>query len=292
MQITLENVTYVYGKGTPFEKEAISNISLTIPHGAFVGVIGHTGSGKSTLIQHLNGLLKPTQGRLTLGELELTPTTKDTKLWRKHVGLVFQYPEHQLFEETVAKDVAYGPLNYHLPFPMAMERAKEALAFVGLSYEQLKDRSPFQLSGGQMRRVAIAGVLAMQPHVLVLDEPTAGLDPAGRKTILEGIYRIHKEQQLTTVLVTHSMEEVARYADLLFVLAKGKLMMQGTPQEVFAKADEIRQLGLDVPETVSFIQKLNERLPDDMQIPLNVFKEDELEHYLLQLLRMQGVTKR
>jgi energy-coupling factor transport system ATP-binding protein len=287
MQITLENVTYVYGKGTPFEKEAISDISLTIPEGAFVGVIGHTGSGKSTLIQHLNGLLKPTSGRLRMGDLEITPKTKDTKEWRKRVGLVFQYPEHQLFEETVAKDVAYGPLNYHLPQEMAMERAKEALAFVGLSYEEVKDRSPFQLSGGQMRRVAIAGVLAMQPRVLVLDEPTAGLDPAGRKTILEGIHRIHREQRLTTVLVTHSMEEVARYADLLFVMAKGRLVMQGTPQEVFAHAETIRELGLDVPETVSFLQKLNQRLPKELQLPYTLYREEELKEYLVQLLQRQ-----
>lgn len=287
MQITVENVTFVYGKGTPFEKVALQDISFTIPSGAFVGIIGHTGSGKSTLIQHVNGLLQPTQGRLTMGDLEITARTKDAKEWRKQVGLVFQYPEHQLFEETVAKDVAYGPLNHHLPEQMAMERAREALEFVGLPYDEYKDRSPFHLSGGQMRRVAIAGVLAMQPRILILDEPTAGLDPAGRKSILEGIYRIHKEQQLTTILVTHSMEEVARYADKLIVLAHGKLVMEGTPGEVFRQAQQLRELSLDVPETVSFIHKLNMRLPEDKQIPYTLYKEEELITYLHALLNRQ-----
>ncbi|MGD8192745.1 energy-coupling factor transporter ATPase [Brevibacillus ginsengisoli] len=281
MQITLENVSHLYGKDTPFEKEALSNVSLTIPHGAFVGIIGQTGSGKSTLIQHLNGLLKPTSGTIRMGELELTATTKKSNEWRKNVGLVFQYPEHQLFEETIAKDVGFGPANQQLPPEMVEARVREALSIVGLSYEQVKDLSPFHLSGGQMRRVAIAGVLALQPSVLVLDEPTAGLDPAGRKAILEGIYRIHREREMTTVLVTHSMEEVSRYADYLIVMSHGRVAMQGKPEEVFAEVDTLRQLSLDVPETVQLIQELNQRLPASEQILLTLYKEEDLEAYLV-----------
>ncbi|PPA81379.1 energy-coupling factor transporter ATPase [Brevibacillus laterosporus] len=285
MQISFENVTYLYGKGTPFEKEALSHISFTIPSGSFVGIIGQTGSGKSTLIQHLNGLIKPSEGTVRIGEMVVTPTTKKTRNLRRQVGLVFQYPEHQLFEETVLKDVMYGPLNYELPEQMAYQRAKESLEIVGLSFDEVKDRSPFHLSGGQMRRVAIAGVLAMQPKVLVLDEPTAGLDPAGRKAILEGIFQIHREQKLTTLLVTHSMEEAARYADYLLVLAKGKIAMEGTPADIFKEQAALQELALDVPETVSFLHRLNEKLPHNKRLPLSLYKEEDLSSYLLDLLK-------
>ncbi|MGG1443107.1 energy-coupling factor transporter ATPase [Brevibacillus laterosporus] len=285
MQISFENVTYLYGKGTPFEKEALSHISFTIPSGSFVGIIGQTGSGKSTLIQHLNGLIKPSEGTVRVGEMVVTPTTKKTRNLRRQVGLVFQYPEHQLFEETVLKDVMYGPLNYELPEQMAYQRAKESLEIVGLSFDEVKDRSPFHLSGGQMRRVAIAGVLAMQPKVLVLDEPTAGLDPAGRKAILEGIFQIHREQKLTTLLVTHSMEEAARYADYLLVLAKGKIAMEGTPADIFKEQAALQELALDVPETVSFLHRLNEKLPHSKRLPLSLYKEEDLSSYLLDLLK-------
>lgn len=292
MQITLENVTHVYAKGTPFEKEALTDVSITIPEGAFVGIIGQTGSGKSTLIQHLNGLLKPTTGVIRMGQHEITSTTKKTGEWRKYVGLVFQYPEHQLFEETVAKDVAFGPTNLNLPSEMVENRVREALQIVGLSYEDMKDRSPFQLSGGQMRRVAIAGVLALQPSVLVLDEPTAGLDPAGRNTILEGIYKIHQERQMTTVMVTHSMEEVSRYADYLIVMANGRVAMQGTPIDVFANVDQLRQLSLDVPESVQLIHELNKQLSKEEQIPLSCYKEADLADYLIkQIANRKGVTR-
>ncbi|QDX92174.1 energy-coupling factor transporter ATPase [Brevibacillus laterosporus] len=283
MQISFENVTYLYGKGTPFEKEALSHISFTIPSGSFVGIIGQTGSGKSTLIQHLNGLIKPSEGTVQVGEIVITPTTKKTRDLRRQVGLVFQYPEHQLFEETVLKDVMYGPLNYELPEQMAYQRAQESLEIVGLSFDEVKDRSPFHLSGGQMRRVAIAGVLAMQPKVLVLDEPTAGLDPAGRKAILEGIYQIHREQKLTTLLVTHSMEEAARYADYLLVLAKGKIAMEGTPADIFGEQAALQELALDVPETVSFLHRLNEKLPHNNRLPLSLYKEEDLSSYLVDL---------
>lgn len=284
MQITFDQVSHLYGKGTPFERLALKNISLKIPSGAFVGIIGQTGSGKSTLIQHLNGLLSPTSGEITIGDVVITPTKRIPPAKRKDIGLVFQYPEHQLFEETVAKDVCFGPLNFELPESMAESRAREALELVGLDYETIKDRSPFQLSGGQMRRVAIAGVLAMQPKVLVLDEPTAGLDPAGRKAILEGIHRIHREQNLTTLLVTHSMEEAARYADLMLVLAGGEVVMQGRPEEVFQQADRLRDLSLDVPQTVSFISRINQLLPDTARLPATLYREEELIAHVLKRL--------
>lgn len=284
MQITFDQVSHMYGKGTPFERLALQNISLTIPSGAFVGIIGQTGSGKSTLIQHLNGLLTPTSGKITIGDVVITPSQRIPHARRKDIGLVFQYPEHQLFEETVAKDVCFGPLNFELPPNMAEARAREALEIVGLDYETMKDRSPFQLSGGQMRRVAIAGVLAMQPKVLVLDEPTAGLDPAGRKAILEGIHRIHREQKLTTLLVTHSMEEAARYADLMLVMAGGELVMQGRPEEVFQQAELLRTLSLDVPETVSFISRINQSLPDKESLPTTLYREEEMIAHLLERL--------
>lgn len=284
MQITFDQVSHVYGKGTPFERVALQNISLRIPSGSFVGIIGQTGSGKSTLVQHLNGLLAPTAGRITLGDVVITPTQRLPHARRRDIGLVFQYPEHQLFEETVAKDVSFGPLNFDLPQEMVEARARESLEIVGLDYESLKDRSPFQLSGGQMRRVAIAGVLAMQPKVLVLDEPTAGLDPAGRKAILEGIYRIHREQALTTLLVTHSMEEAARYADYLLVMAAGQVVLQGKPEEVFMHAERLRELSLDVPETVALVSRINQLLPDKEKLPNSLYREEELVAHLLEQL--------
>lgn len=284
MQITFDQVSHIYGKGTPFERIALQDISLTIPSGSFVGIIGQTGSGKSTLVQHLNGLLSPTAGRISLGDLVITPSQRFPNARRRDIGLVFQYPEHQLFEETVLKDVSFGPLNFDLPKEMAEARARESLETVGLPYESVKDRSPFQLSGGQMRRVAIAGVLAMQPKVLVLDEPTAGLDPAGRKAILDGIYSIHQEQKLTTLLVTHSMEEAARYADYLLVMAAGRLVMQGTPEEIFARADELKGLSLDVPETVALVSRINQSLTDKDKLPVSLYLEDELIAHLLQRL--------
>lgn len=288
MQITFENVSYRYGKGTPFEKEALQAISFTIPSGAYVGIIGHTGSGKSTLIQHLNGLVKPTEGRVRIGDWTITADTRIPASLRKDVGLVFQYPEHQLFEETVAKDVAFGPLNFGATIEEAMEKGKDALSIVGLPFDEVKDRSPFQLSGGQMRRVAIAGVLAMQPKVLVLDEPTAGLDPAGRKEILDNIYQIHREKQLTTLLVTHSMEEIARYADLLLVMAEGKIALMGTPGEVFAQSERLREISLDVPATVLLLAALNQRLPPELRLPADLYREEELLSHLLQRLRIRG----
>jgi len=284
MQITFDQVSHIYGKGTPFERVALQDISLTIPSGSFVGIIGQTGSGKSTLIQHLNGLLTPSSGRILLGDVVITPSKRLPHAQRRDIGLVFQYPEHQLFEETVAKDVAYGPLNFDLPEAMVESRVRESLEVVGLDYESIKDRSPFHLSGGQMRRVAIAGVLAMQPKVLVLDEPTAGLDPAGRKAILEGIHRIHVEQGLTTLLVTHSMEEAARYADYLLVMAGGQVVLQGKPDEIFMQAERLRALSLDVPETVAFVSSLNQLLPGEANLQSSLYREEDLIAHLLERL--------
>lgn len=284
MQITFDQVSHIYGKGTPFERVALQDISLTIPSGSFVGIIGQTGSGKSTLIQHLNGLLTPSSGRILLGDVVITPSKRLPHAQRRDIGLVFQYPEHQLFEETVAKDVAYGPLNFDLPEAMVESRVRESLEVVGLDYESIKDRSPFHLSGGQMRRVAIAGVLAMQPKVLVLDEPTAGLDPAGRKAILEGIHRIHVEQGLTTLLVTHSMEEAARYADYLLVMAGGQVVLQGKPDEIFMQAERLRALSLDVPETVAFVSSLNQLLPGEANLQSSLYREEDLIAHLMERL--------
>ena len=284
MQITFDQVSHIYGKGTPFERVALQDISLTIPSGSFVGIIGQTGSGKSTLIQHLNGLLTPSSGRILLGDVVITPSKRLPHAQRRDIGLVFQYPEHQLFEETVAKDVSYGPLNFDLPEAMVESRVRESLEVVGLDYESIKDRSPFHLSGGQMRRVAIAGVLAMQPKVLVLDEPTAGLDPAGRKAILEGIHRIHVEQGLTTLLVTHSMEEAARYADYLLVMAGGQVVLQGKPDEIFMQAARLRALSLDVPETVAFVSSLNQLLPGEANLQSSLYREEDLIAHLLERL--------
>lgn len=288
MQVAFENVSYVYGAGSPFQKEALTDVAFTIPTGTYVGVIGHTGSGKSTLIQHINGLMKPTTGVVRVGEWNMTSDSKVSPALRKQVGLVFQYPEHQLFEETVEKDVIFGPLNFGVSRDEAIQHAKDALKLVGLDYEWIKNHSPFQLSGGQMRRVAIAGVLAMQPSVLVLDEPTAGLDPAGRQAILDNIYAIHKERQLTTFLVTHSMEEAARYADVLLVMAGGQVKLIGPPQEIFRQSELLREISLDVPATVSLVQQLNEQLPIEQALPTELYREEDLLSYLVARLHRSG----
>lgn len=234
MDIEIKDVEHRYQMKTPFERLAIYDVNAVIKEGSYVAVIGHTGSGKSTLLQHLNGLLKPTKGQIRLGEdvLEAGKKNKHLKALRKKVGIVFQFPEHQLFEETILKDIAFGPINFGMSREKAEEKAREMLKLVGLGAE-LSDRSPFELSGGQMRRVAIAGVLAMEPEVLVLDEPTAGLDPRGRKEIMDMFYSLHKQRNLTTILVTHSMEDAAAYADELIVMHKGTVKAKGTPRELF-----------------------------------------------------------
>jgi energy-coupling factor transport system ATP-binding protein len=261
MDISLSHVEYRYQANTPFESLAIQDISIDIPAGTYMAIIGHTGSGKSTVLQHLNALLQPTEGMVMIGERQIKAKQKNKHLKqiRQKVGIVFQFPEHQLFEETVEKDIMFGPMNFGVSESEARKRARTALTQVGLQEEILK-RSPFDLSGGQMRRVAIAGVLAMEPGVIVLDEPTAGLDPRGRKEIMDMFYSLHKERNLSTILVTHSMEDAARYADQIVILQNGRVVKKGTPEEIFSAPKELIQMGLDVPEAVRFQLKLEEKM--------------------------------
>ena len=257
-EIALKNMSHVYSKDTPFEKIAVDDVTMSINQGEFVGVIGHTGSGKSTLIQHFNALLFPTSGEV---HVEGEKISKDMRLigLRQRVGMVFQYPEHQLFEETCAKDIAYGPKNLGLGEEEIDKRVKDAIEDVGLDYEWVKDRSPFELSGGQKRRVAIAGVLAMKPNTLILDEPTAGLDPRGRDEIIEEIRSIQKKNNLTIVYVTHSMEDIARIADRILVMEKGELKYFDKPEKIFKREEELEHIGLDVPYVVDFMNMLRKK---------------------------------
>ncbi|MES9681532.1 energy-coupling factor ABC transporter ATP-binding protein [Bacillus sp. AFS001701] len=261
MQITFEKVGYTYQPKTPFEHRALYDIDVTIPDGSYYAVIGHTGSGKSTFLQHLNGLLQPTEGIAKIDDITLLSDKKNKNLksLRKKVGLVFQFPEQQLFEETIEKDICFGPMNFGVSEDEAKKRAKDLIEKVGLSEEYLM-KSPFELSGGQMRRVAIAGVLAMEPEVLVLDEPTAGLDPSGQKALMDMFYELHKEKGLTIILVTHSMEDAARYADTIHVLQKGTTYLKGSPLEVFSYEKELEEIGLQIPLSLKFHQELNQKL--------------------------------
>lgn len=254
--IKVTDLSYIYQQGMPFESVALENINFEIPDGDFVAVIGHTGSGKSTLIQHLNALVKPTSGKIEIDGVDITAEGVDLKQVRRDVGLVFQYPEHQLFEETVYKDIAFGPKNMGLSDEEIRERVLQAMHFVGLS-EELLEKSPFELSGGQKRRVAIAGVLSMRPKVLILDEPTAGLDPKGRDEILNQLVALHKENKnMTIIFVSHSMEDVAMIANSVIVMNKGKLAMKGSVAEVFECSDELRSMGLDVPQITELTHSL------------------------------------
>ena len=253
--LQVKNLTHIYSVGTPFEHVALKDISFSIEKGEFVGIIGHTGSGKSTLMQHLNGLIKPTEGAVLLDGQDIWSDKKFTRQCRFRVGLVFQYPEYQLFEETVYKDIAFGPKNMGLKPEEIDRRVREAAGFVGLTEEQL-NVSPFDLSGGQKRRVAIAGVIAMEPEVLILDEPTAGLDPDGREDILQNIQNYRKAKNATIMMVSHSMNDVAKLTDRLLVLSDAQLAMNGTPKEVFAHAQELTEMGLDIPEVTRVFLKL------------------------------------
>ncbi|KGX90359.1 cobalt ABC transporter ATP-binding protein [Pontibacillus halophilus JSM 076056 = DSM 19796] len=279
MEITFKQVGYVYQPNTPFEYTALQNLSFTIPSGSFVAVIGHTGSGKSTMLQHLNGLVTPTSGSVSIGEFTLASNTKtkNLKALRERVGVVFQYPEHQLFEETIQKDIAFGPQNFGVPAEEIERRIQHSMEAVGLS-EDMKDRSPFELSGGQMRRVAIAGVLAMDPSVLVLDEPTAGLDPQGQREVMDMFSSLHHEKKLTTVLVTHSMEDALKYADYVIALDQGSLYMQGTPDEVFQQKEALNRVGLDVPEVYDFLDAVKKQL--GWTIPYENQTLEQLSHQL------------
>lgn len=253
MIMKIKNLKYIYSPNSPFEQKALDNINLEIKQGEFIGLIGHTGSGKSTLVQHLNGLIKPTEGNIIIDGVDITEKDAKLKEIRQKVGLVFQYPEHQLFEETIYKDIAFGPKNLGLDKDEVHERVKEAMEQVGLDFENLKDRSPFELSGGQKRRVAIAGVIAMKPKILVLDEPTAGLDPRGRDEILGEIYKIYKQTGITVILVSHNMEEIARLVNRILVMDSGKIVMDDSPLEVFKRVDELRKIGLGVPQITEFM---------------------------------------
>lgn len=264
--LQIEHLTHTYSAGTPFQRSAVDDMNLSMMDGEFLGIIGHTGSGKSTLIQHLNGLLKPTSGRILLQGRDIWADPKKIRDVRFQVGLVFQYPEYQLFEETVYKDIAFGPKNMGLDEADIDRRVRDAAAFVGLT-EAMLDKSPFELSGGQKRRVAIAGVIAMEPKVLVLDEPTAGLDPRGRDDILARIQDYHRAKNASVVLVSHSMEEIARNVDRIVVLSDSHVFMEGTPLQVFARADELEQVGLDIPQVTKVALALRRRgLPVDTAV--------------------------
>ncbi|MGV3486988.1 MAG: energy-coupling factor ABC transporter ATP-binding protein [Tuberibacillus sp.] len=269
MEIKVNHLTHVYQQNTPFERLALSDVTFHIPSGAFVSIIGHTGSGKSTLIQHFNGLLKPTDGEIVVGDMTISSRTKtkDLKALRKKIGMVFQYPEHQLFEETVEKDICFGPLNFDVPLEEAKKKALEALELVQLPRSVL-DRSPFELSGGQMRRVAIAGVLALEPEAIILDEPTAGLDPKGRRDILNLFTRLHKEKGMTTIMVTHSMEDAANLSDQVIVMDHGKMLMKDRPEAVFAESEKLTALGLGIPVTMRFLRKAGHKLGEEWDDPI------------------------
>lgn len=261
MDISLQHVEYKYQANTPFERLAIQDVCIDIPSGVYMAIIGHTGSGKSTILQHLNAILKPTDGRVIIGDRVITNEKKQKNLKevRRRVGIVFQFPEHQLFEETVEKDICFGPMNFGVSEDEAKKRAREAIRLVGLP-EEILEKSPFDLSGGQMRRVAIAGVLAMEPEVIVLDEPTAGLDPRGRREIMDLFYKLHQERNLSTVLVTHIMEDAAKYADQIVVMHKGRVFKKGTPREIFQSPEGLMEIGLDVPEVVRFQLEMEKAL--------------------------------
>lgn len=259
MSIRVENLVHIYDKGMPTEQLALDNISFTADDGQMIGIIGHTGSGKSTLLQHLNGLLKPESGSIVIGDTDITQPGVSMVQIRKKIGLVFQYPEYQLFEETAAKDVAFGPKNLGLSEEEIDERVREAIQLVGLDYEEIKDRSPFELSGGQKRRVAIAGVVAMRPEVLILDEPTAGLDPKAHRDVLTMVEEVHRRTGNITILVSHNMADIARLCDKVVVIDSGKLVTAGTPYEVFSKKEELRNVGLELPPVTQFTETLREK---------------------------------
>ena len=282
MSIVIEQLNYVYMSGGPYETKALNNVNLTIGDGEFIGLIGHTGSGKSTLMQHLNGLIMPTSGRVLVDGMDLADKATDRRAVRQRVGLVFQYPENQLFEETVEKDIAFGPKNLGLDENEIARRVKDAMRRVALDYDELHERSVFELSGGQMRRVAIAGVLAMEPQVLVLDEPCAGLDPRGREEILSLIRELHKEAGTTIVMVSHSMDDVASLAERVIVMNHGEVVMDGAPRDVFSCGEELRGMGLDVPQAVILAQKLREKGYD---IPEGVYRTEEI---MAEILKIAG----
>jgi energy-coupling factor transport system ATP-binding protein len=286
MSIIAENIKYIYSEGTPFKTVALDDINMEIKEGDFLGIIGHTGSGKSTLIQLLNGLEKPTEGTINVDGTTVGEDKKKLSKIRQTVGLVFQYPEYQLFEETVAKDVAFGPLNLKLSQDEIDKRVKESLELVGFNYKKIKDVSPFDLSGGQKRRVAIAGVLAMKPSYLVLDEPTAGLDPAGRNELFAQIKLLHERANVTVILISHSMEDIAKLVNRVIVLYKGKIHMQGTPKEIYAQAEELEKIGLGVPQVAQITNELRKR---GFDIKQDIITVEEAKEEILREVRRRHV---
>jgi energy-coupling factor transport system ATP-binding protein len=279
--IKTENLHHVYGAGTPFERMALNNVNIEIERGEFIGLIGHTGSGKSTLIQHLNGLLKPSHGRVLFNGVDIWENIKRVREIRFKVGLVFQYPEHQLFEDTVYKDISFGPSNMGFTKSEIDERVREAAEFVGITDEQLS-KSPFELSGGQKRRAAIAGVIAMRPEVLILDEPTAGLDPAGREEILSRIRGYHEKLNTTVILVTHSMEEIAKNASRIIVMEDAKVRMTGTAKDIFSHADELGSMGLAVPQITQVFLRLRNM---GLDVDPSVYTIDQAEREIMEVRR-------
>lgn len=280
MSIKINHLTHVYNQGTAFEKVALNDVSLEIEKGEFIGLIGHTGSGKSTLIQHLNGLIAPTKGEILLDGMNIHADKKKLRSVRQRIGLAFQYPEHQLFEMTVWKDVAFGPTNMKLSEEEVKQRVEQALKIVGLSKE-FYGKSPFELSGGQKRRVAIAGVLAMNPEVFILDEPTAGLDPKGRDEILDAIKALHEERKITVILVSHSMEDVAKLVERIVVMHKGRVAMTGTPGEVFSKVEEIEKMGLAAPQISYVFAQLKAKGYD---VPTDIYTTKDATQALMDLI--------
>ena len=285
MSIQVENLKHIYDKGMPTESLALDDINFQVEDGQLFGIIGHTGSGKSTLLQHLNGLLRPDEGTIVIGGVDITkPDVSMTEI-RKKIGLVFQYPEYQLFEETVAKDVAFGPHNLGLSEEETEERVKEAIELVGLDYETFKDRSPFDLSGGQKRRVAIAGVIAMRPEVLILDEPTAGLDPKAHRDVLKMVEEVHKRTGNITILVSHNMADIARLSDKILVIDSGRVVMVGTPKEVFSHRKELSEVGLALPPITQLTETLRQK---GMRLPETILSVDEAAEKISSFLSNRG----
>jgi len=280
MPIQIEHLTHAYMPDSPFSAVALEDVCLTIEDGEFIGLLGHTGSGKTTLVQHLNGLLKPTSGRVVVDGLDITEKGVSLIEVRKKIGLVFQYPEYQLFEETVAKDVAFGPKNIGLSDEEIDRRVRHAIQLVGLNYDKIAERSPFELSGGQMRRVAIAGVLAMEPKVLILDEPTAGLDPAGRNSILNMIRNLHKESGITIIMVSHNMDDISTLATRLVVMSKGRMVLTGSPREVFQQRELLESVGLGVPQAAQLAEEL---IAAGYDIPQGLYTQEEVVEAILAL---------
>ncbi|CEP40819.1 energy-coupling factor transporter ATPase [Paraclostridium sordellii] len=286
MSIIIENLTHIYNEGMPFASKALDNINLTIEDGDFVGLIGHTGSGKSTLIQHLNGILKPSTGKILINKVDITDKNLNLTDIRKKVGVVFQYPEYQLFEEMVEKDIAFGPSNLGLEEEEIIKRVKTSMEAVGLDYDEFKDKSPFELSGGQKRRVAIAGVIAMNPEVLILDEPTAGLDPKGRDEIFELIKMLHDEKNMTIILSSHSMDDMAKLVKNIIVMNAGKVEFMGSTREVFENhSNRLKEIGLDIPQVLELCNKLREK---GFDIKTDILTIEEAKKEIIRVMRGKG----